>query len=362
MGRKTAVPVYELTGFATDAAPAAWDTFATGLARFSEGKFAEAGPIFEQLPDDPAARSYAQPLHGAIRPSAGHVGWGMGADGEMSLRLFIGGMRGSRPVTGAAFEEFGGDTTSLLLVGSHGERLVLDAGTGMHAVAEQLAEAGPGEVTVFFSHYHLDHMAGLTMNPLFYQSGWSFRLRGADLCRGGVRDAVTRLLAPPYWPVAGGANERTVRICRVSPRKQLHVRPTCACEAVPCRIRAGAWLTASTTRPAAPRSCSPPISNGRSERTRTRRLSWHFVASRDRLTCSSLTRILPGRCEAFAGWGHSSWEDDLEIAQSAGVQRVLLGHHAPDADDKALRALEQQVKKRSPGSHARTGRTMVDDR
>ena len=55
----------------------------------------------------------------------------MGADGKMSMRLFIGGMRGSRPCTGGAFEEFGGDTTSLLLVGARGERIVLDVGTGM---------------------------------------------------------------------------------------------------------------------------------------------------------------------------------------------------------------------------------------
>jgi len=60
VGRKTAVPVYELTGFATDAVPAAWEVFAAGLARFGEGKFAEAGRVFEQLPDDPAARNYAR--------------------------------------------------------------------------------------------------------------------------------------------------------------------------------------------------------------------------------------------------------------------------------------------------------------
>ncbi len=60
VGRKTAVPVYELTGFAGEATPAGWEAFAAGLSRFHEGDFAAAKAIFEQLPDDPAARSYVQ--------------------------------------------------------------------------------------------------------------------------------------------------------------------------------------------------------------------------------------------------------------------------------------------------------------
>lgn len=60
VGRKTAVEVHELTGFATDAVPPGWDVFAAGLARFREGSFAAAKDAFEQLPDDPAARSYAR--------------------------------------------------------------------------------------------------------------------------------------------------------------------------------------------------------------------------------------------------------------------------------------------------------------
>jgi adenylate cyclase len=60
VGRKTAVAVYELTGFAADAAPAWWDAFAVGLTHFREGNFAGAREAFEQLPDDPAAQRYAQ--------------------------------------------------------------------------------------------------------------------------------------------------------------------------------------------------------------------------------------------------------------------------------------------------------------
>jgi adenylate cyclase len=60
VGRKNAVAVYELAGFEEDTVPAGWELFSAGLARFGEGDFAGARGIFEQLPDDPAARQYVR--------------------------------------------------------------------------------------------------------------------------------------------------------------------------------------------------------------------------------------------------------------------------------------------------------------
>ncbi len=60
VGRKTAVAVYEMTGFATEAAPPSWEAFAEGLDRFRAGDFAGAKEVFGQLPDDPAAQRYTQ--------------------------------------------------------------------------------------------------------------------------------------------------------------------------------------------------------------------------------------------------------------------------------------------------------------
>jgi adenylate cyclase len=60
VGRKTAVTVYELTGFTADPAPAGWDTFAIGLDRFGAGDFVGALEIFQQLPDDPPSQQYAR--------------------------------------------------------------------------------------------------------------------------------------------------------------------------------------------------------------------------------------------------------------------------------------------------------------
>jgi len=298
----------------------------------------------------------------------------MGTDGEMSLRLFIGGMRGSRPAIGSSFDEFGGDTTSLLLIGSQGERLVLDAGTGMRAIAEQLAQTEPGKVTVLFSHYHLDHMAGLMMNPLFHRPDWSFNLLGPTFADGGVRDAVTRLLAPPYWPVSWERMKAHFEFAGLSPahavlrmpdaprpililRQNLHVRG--------CPVPHPGGCMAYRIDDA---GCGGSVvfATDLEWRKRTSEEEAAFLALCREPRPADLLAIDAHFAEkdkdAFAGWGHSCWEDCLAIAQSAGIERVLLGHHAPEADDKALRAVEQEVKKHSPGGLlARAGQWLTTD-
>jgi ribonuclease BN (tRNA processing enzyme) len=267
----------------------------------------------------------------------------------MSMRLFVGGMRGSQPSVGSAFEEFGGDTTSLLLVGSRGERLVLDAGTGMHVIAQELATTGPGVVTILFSHYHLDHMAGLTMNPLFYRSDWSFRFMGPTFANGGVREAVTRLLAPPYWPISWekmGARFDFVEFAIDGIQTDgLRVR---ACQA---------------PHPGGSLSYRVEDTHGGASLVFATDLEWRSRTDAFETSFKTLCRepkptdllIIDAHFdrahqEAFAGWGHTSWEDDLDIAESAGIRRVLLGHHAPEANDETLKDLETHAKKCLPGA------------
>jgi ribonuclease BN (tRNA processing enzyme) len=263
------------------------------------------------------------------------------------MRLFIGGMRGSRPVTGRAFQEFGGDTTSLLLVGSRGERLVLDAGTGMYAVAEELKTAKPGEVTTLFSHYHLDHVIGLTMNPLFYQPDWSFRLVGPTFSDGGVREAVTRLLSPPYWPVSFEQMDARIEFANFdTPDIQVGGLNVRGCP-IPHPGGAMAYRVDDTDA-----SASLVFATDIEWRNRTREHERAFIT----LCCEPRpvdTLIIDAHfaeadSEAFAGWGHTSWEDSLELAQRVGAKRVLLGHHAPETDDNALRIRERRVRERLP--------------
>ncbi|HWQ10415.1 MAG TPA: hypothetical protein VN436_14950, partial [Holophaga sp.] len=53
------VRVYELAGLPGEPAPPHYAPFAGALSCFYEGRFAEALAGFEQLPEDPASKTYA---------------------------------------------------------------------------------------------------------------------------------------------------------------------------------------------------------------------------------------------------------------------------------------------------------------
>jgi ribonuclease BN (tRNA processing enzyme) len=265
------------------------------------------------------------------------------------MRLFIGGLRGSRPCTGGSFEEFGGDTTSLLLVGSNSERIVLDAGTGMRAAAEQLAAMEPGEVTVLFSHYHLDHLAGLTMNPLFHNANWSFNLIGPTFAGLSVHDAVTGLIAPPYWPIS----------CEMMKAKFKFV------EFAMDEIQVGTLRVRGCSIPHPGGCIAYRIDdvNGNASIVFATDIEWQDRTSENETAfikmCSEPKPVdlliidahfAEADAKVFAGWGHTCWEDCLEIAASANIKKILLGHHNPQATDNILNAIERKAQKRMPGA------------
>ncbi len=74
------------------------------------------------------------------------------------------GTRGSIAVCAPEFQEFGGDTTCVLLEGRDNIG-ILDAGTGIRQLGKDLLRAEHIEtekpVHIGFSHFHWDHIQGL---------------------------------------------------------------------------------------------------------------------------------------------------------------------------------------------------------
>ena len=52
--------------------------------------------------------------------------------------------------------------------------------------------------------------------------------------------------------------------------------------------------------------------------------------------------------EANLGWGHSSCDQAIEVAEKAGVKKLIITHHDPEHNDAFLSKIEKEYQKRFP--------------
>jgi ribonuclease BN (tRNA processing enzyme) len=52
------------------------------------------------------------------------------------------------------------------------------------------------------------------------------------------------------------------------------------------------------------------------------------------------------------GWGHSTWEEGVNVCLECGVKELILFHHDPDSDDRTIDALQERARARFPNTRA----------
>jgi phosphoribosyl 1,2-cyclic phosphodiesterase len=80
------------------------------------------------------------------------------------------GTRGSIPISGPQFLRHGGNTPCIE-ISMAGERVIVDAGTGIYPLGQELVRKGPMKHHVFVSHTHWDHIQGFPFFTPIYVPG-----------------------------------------------------------------------------------------------------------------------------------------------------------------------------------------------
>ena len=235
------------------------------------------------------------------------------------MKVFLGGARGSFPVSGENQVRYGGYTFSMLIQGKAGDQVLVDAGSGVRRLKSQLRPGG----TLFFTHTHLDHLMGLPM----LAKVWPHQM---ILPRGGLEDVLKRVFSPPVWPVQlppadfpVPSSPMDVGALQVSWQAVAHP-DGCVSYRVD-EPETGASVVVATDIEWAMMTPQEQESFVR------------FAKEADLLVFDS--HYLPSEYAAHKGWGHSTWMDALGVARQAGVQKVWLMHHAPSRTDVALDAM-----------------------
>ena len=122
---------------------------------------------------------------------------------EKKADVVLLGVRGSLPVSGAAFAQYGGATASVF-VRMGGEAILLDGGSGLLRERTWM-QALPKQLHILLSHPHIDHLLGLPACPALFDPERQVTLWAARRMGLSPQEQVTALMAPPLWPVGPDA-------------------------------------------------------------------------------------------------------------------------------------------------------------
>jgi len=276
----------------------------------------------------------------------------------MSIEIRFWGVRGSIASPGPSTAGVGGNTSCVeVRVGD--ELLILDAGTGLRGLGDRAMREGRERMHLLLSHLHWDHIQGLPFFVPAWVPGRELTIHGAPSASSpsmSLERSVAQQMMPPHFPVS--LRDMRARIGF-------------------SEIESGASARIGDALVSAARLNHPGgvlgwriDHGGRSVvyATDTEHYSVpdpHLVAlarGADVLIYDAMytEAEYAGRIGASkVGWGHSTWEAGVAVAEQAGVGQLVLFHHDPARDDDAVAAIERDASRARAGTiAAREGMTI----
>jgi phosphoribosyl 1,2-cyclic phosphodiesterase len=280
------------------------------------------------------------------------------------MKITFYGVRGTSPVTQPDFAKYGGETTSILVEGEGGELIAVDAGTGLRNLGRDLEATGRDgrELLFLMTHYHLDHLMGLPAFAPLYREGTSLNIAAPRREGRTPKTVISRIFSAPLWPL---------QIDRIPARIEFLTLP--AASAAAPLARGGLRVTwaplhhpgGSTAyrfdEPATGASFVFATDVEWGESTPAERKAFLRLGGDPAPPGLLAFDGQYGKTEypRFRGWGHSAREDAAEAARLVGAKRLLVTHHDPGKDDRALAAAEQELVRAHPAARlAREGMTI----
>lgn len=251
----------------------------------------------------------------------------------MEFTVKFWGVRGSIPCPGKATVKYGGNTTCVeMRLGE--ERLIFDAGTGIKLLGDSLGNAAGITAHIFFTHSHWDHIQGFPFFSPAFRLGNFFRIYGVPTPAGTtIEQRLHEQMLHPNFPVPLQTMQSIVAFSD---------------------LEVGQTITIGDRRLQTWPLNHPGEAVG--YRVSWRGMTVAFVTDTehfpDRLDGNVLALAREAdvliidatytdeeyydRQLSKVGWGHSTWQEAVKVAQAAGVRQLVLFHHDPSHHDQCL--------------------------
>ena len=259
------------------------------------------------------------------------------------MRVRIWGCRGSVATPGPKTVRCGGNTSCIEISLDDGTLFVLDAGTGIRELGDQLAGNGVKQVNLLLTHLHLDHLEGLRFFAPLFDPETTIELWGPRSPVLTLKERIRRSFSPPLFPIDLMETPAQVvfhelpktpwRIGEAELTASLIVHPG---PTVGYRIEADGSSIAYIP------DHEPALTGDFAQRS----LDWISGGSiaEDVDLLLHDAQYFEEEYEGRLGWGHSSIVGAVAFANAVGARRLVLFHHDPTHSDEIMERLEAEAR------------------
>ena len=221
------------------------------------------------------------------------------------------GARGSVPVSGKEFMQFGGATSSFF-VNLSGTVLVVDAGSGLCKLTKDISELN--RLDLLLTHLHLDHLLGLPLCPFILQKNKNLTIHMPESWSQDAEERLMRLFSPPFWPVTLNDLPAKIKLHRIGVEVyKISNSQKSVVIATDCTLTDSFFHDLEVFA----ENCDLLLSDGQYSD-----LEW---------------------TEKY-DYGHSKWSKAALLGKISGAKQVRIIHHDPAHSDDILLAAEKEMK------------------
>ncbi|HYF66328.1 MAG TPA: MBL fold metallo-hydrolase [Herpetosiphonaceae bacterium] len=293
-----------------------------------------------------------------------------------TMRVTFWGVRGSFPVPGPDTVRFGGNTPCVE-VQANGHTIILDAGTGIVRLGNDLLrrakeKSEPVRATLLFSHMHHDHTQGFPFFTPAYVGSSVLNIFGPRVFERDLEETLAHSMLPPSFPVALQEMNSLKFVRNMTETDVILLGKTEDAVTVRNFYHEQVEDDPELVRIKALRSYAHP------EGVLIYKIEWRgksviyatdtegYVNTDQRLAAFARNADLlihdaqyseahylgQDGIAATQGWGHSTPQMACAVAKTAGVKRLVLFHHEPRYSDDMITGLEAQAKTIFPEAQA----------
>ncbi len=262
------------------------------------------------------------------------------------MRITFWGVRGSIPTPGPETATVGGNT-SCVEVRAGKLLLVFDGGTGLRLLGKSLLKSMPITAHLFFSHVHWDHIQGFPFFDPAFVPGNVIHLYGGNNVSRTLEETLAGQMDHPSFPV---------HLSEMGAKMHFHD----VIEGQPLDLDAGDGTEAiiTTARGNHPNGVwAYRVDHGGHSVMYATDTEHYAVVDPQLLKLAKGVDVLVYDSqytpEEYAGtnggmpklgWGHSTFDEAVKLAKTAGAKKLVLYHHDPTQNDVAVADKERRAR------------------